>query len=123
MLPLTTSIKDAVTHTKHLKELNYFVIAVSNDYYCDFKIYRVAGTTCDAEETLVFGPNCEPFHDGLETELTGSVKWDGCSNWDNGDDMLHGCNRQHLIDLGLLLAACWDWAAELIPHWDREVEE
>jgi hypothetical protein len=45
------------------------------------------------------------------------VKWDGCSNWRFGDEQpswLHFCEREHLAKLADLMAACWDWAGEIM---------
>jgi len=47
--------------------------------------------------------------------LHGQVKWDGCSDWhfDEQDrGMLHSGTRDSLIDIGKLLAKCWDIAKE-----------
>ncbi len=50
-----------------------------------------------------------------EPMVSGSVKWDGCSNW-NTEECLHFCCRNQAKDLGDILAACYDWAAELMPE-------
>lgn len=52
--------------------------------------------------------------------LTGWVKWDGCSDWNPGEGFwcYRGCEREHLINLGVALARCWDEAANAIPTWD-----
>lgn len=61
-----------------------------------------------------FDQECEVGDEIME----GFVKWDGCSNWMT-DDYAHFCERQQLLDLGFLLAALWDWAAELMgDKWE-----
>jgi hypothetical protein len=57
-----------------------------------------------------------------EVFLHGEVKWDGCSNWHFDEQervMLHGCSRDDLTKIGAIMAACWDWTAELCPKWDH----
>ncbi len=56
----------------------------------------------------------EPAFDE-KPDLTGWVKWDGCSNWEV-DGYFHSCSRAELEQLGQVLARCWDWAAELLPR-------
>lgn len=63
--------------------------------------------------------SCLPVETIEESEpyLHGHVIRDGCSNWSFDEQkrcMLHGCDRQDLLNLGEVLARCWDWAEELI---------
>ena len=54
--------------------------------------------------------------------LHGSVKWDGCSNWyfDQQDRvMLHGCSRADLVNIGEVMAKCWDYARCNLESWDE----
>lgn len=48
----------------------------------------------------------------------GSVKWDGCSNWqfNTHECMLHACDRKRLEALGDILAKCWDATKDVIPE-------
>jgi hypothetical protein len=51
-----------------------------------------------------------------DTYLSGSVKWDGCSNWSFDEQdrgMLHFCAKQDAIALGTLMGYLYDWAKEL----------
>lgn len=53
-----------------------------------------------------------------ELWLRGHVKWDGCSNWSFRDDvMLHFCSRDQLVDVGTLLALCFDYTSKVLPNW------
>ena len=54
--------------------------------------------------------------------MSGSVKWDGCSNFrfDGQDDcMLHTCDREGMEAIGTLLTRIWDTATEIIEAWDK----
>ena len=83
----------------------FTVTATRDSHHADFVIY-------DHDQ-----PAIEDWSD--EVFAHGFVKWDGCSNWqiDAQDHvMLHGCSRDDLFRIGAILAACWDWAAELMPE-------
>ena len=57
-----------------------------------------------------------------EVYAHGTVKWDGCSNWqiDEAERIcLHGCSREDLLALGEAMARCWDWAGEVLDTWDQ----
>lgn len=114
---------------RHDKALGFTIVATPHDYHVDFVIYDIegwvegatdgvfdvptwhrAGSSSDWAKTL---EEAEPY-------LHGSVKWDGCSNWhfDEQDRvMLHGCRREDVLRFGEVMAKCWDWTAELCPHW------
>jgi len=90
-------------HARRCEDLGFTIVAFTDgDYMVDFHVYEI-----DCEE-------------GAEPYLHGHVKWDGCSNWhfDEQDRaMLHCCSREDLTRIGEVMAACWDWAAELCPKW------
>ena len=124
MLPSTRLIK-------HLPELDFTIVAVTHECRVDFKIYEVIGwaesTTLgiyDVPEFYIYHAENVRLTESIqeaELFLHGEVKWDGCSNWhfDEQDrGMLHGCTRQELLRFGEVMAACWDWAAEIFgPSW------
>ena len=60
------------------------------DLHVDWEIHPYTGSELDDEPSL-----------------TGSVKWDGCSNWDTGNTMLHACDREQLAFYGEAMAVCW----------------
>lgn len=87
---------------KEFTELGFRVIASPHDYHVDYQIYLLN----DLDD---------------EIELGGHVKWDGCSNWTTNEDcMYHACSRQDIINIGLILAECYDWTKELCPNWIKE---
>ncbi|WP_175952856.1 hypothetical protein [Burkholderia sp. BCC0405] len=119
-------------HVKNFTELDFTAVAEVHSYRVDFKIYHVmswewwddnghherplwvrAGSTGGGDDVQ----NLEE----AEIYLHGEVKWDGCSNWhfDEQDRvMLHGCSRSDIQRFGDVMAACWDWAMELLPNSD-----
>jgi len=95
----------------------FTVLAEKRQYISEFRIYEVAGEEPDG--TLLYNRKGysslpDPVKTLAEAEVFafGSIKWDGCSNWqfDDGGSMLHFCSRDQLLNVGKILAACWDWA-------------
>jgi hypothetical protein len=94
---------------KHFPDLGFTVAAWPQGHYVDFNVYEIV----EFQESSTPG-TIEPY-------LHGYVKFDGCSNWyfDQQDRvMLHGCTRADVLRFGEIMAACWDWAAEIIPIWE-----
>lgn len=114
---------------KHLPELDFTIVAVTHECHVDFKIYEVLGWAEGATPGVYDVPEFYTTENNSLVEsiqeaapyLRGSVKFDGCSNWyfDEQDCvMLHGCTRQGVLRFGEVMAACWDWAAEIFgPSW------
>lgn len=50
--------------------------------------------------------------------LSGSIKWDGCSDITIDDEPLHFCSRSGMEEFASLLSAIYDLAAELIPSYE-----
>ena len=109
----------------------FTVVAIASEYYVNFTVYDTDGFGCNeaGEPTVPLyhksGSPCYPDPveslNDAEPYLHGGVKWDGCSNWhfDEQDRvMLHGCTRSDLERIGAIMAACWDWTAELLLSWD-----
>jgi len=94
------------TKTKFFKDLGFKVIATlpkEGEVHVNYKIYEI---------------NPSELTDGNEVFASGAIKWDGCSNWKFDEQercMLHGCTKQHLLNLGIILAECWEWTRELLP--------
>ena len=111
--------------TKHFEDLGFFVTAEPFDYYVEFKIYQVEGVMENGQPLFhqlgaISYPAPVDQIEEAEIYASGSVKWDGCSNWrfDEQDRvMLHGCNKDHLLNLGKILAECWEMTADLCPNW------
>jgi hypothetical protein len=119
------------SHIKHFNDLDFTVVAEAHDYRVEFKIYDIVGFE-EGETKGIYdrpvwqragahvSPDIVDTLNNAEVYLSGHVKWDGCSNWrfDEQDRcMLHGCGKADIQRFGAIMAACWDWAAELCPNW------
>ena len=111
--------------TKHFKDLGYFVVAEPHPYFVDYKIYQVEGVLASYEPIFHRAgsrsyPDPVDTFDESEVYVSGSVRRDGCSNWhfDEQDRaMLHGCTKFDLLNLGKILAECWEMTSDLCPNW------
>ncbi len=96
----------------------FTILATHYEYRTRFEVYKIAGTQDDG--TLLYDrkgatswPDPVETLDEAQMFLSGDVKWDGCSNWVFEEPpMIHFCSRQELVDVGLVLAACWDLATD-----------
>jgi hypothetical protein len=111
-------------YTKHFPN-RYTVVATPSDYHVAYKIYEIAGwagKTSDKNlDTPLYGEDFTEGIDGIDTVISGSVKWDGCSNWSFDETarghMTHGCSKEDILSIGLILGECWEWTKELCPNW------
>lgn len=111
---------------RHYPALGYSVTAAPASHWVDFVVHAHFGQNPDG--TPVFrlkhdGPATEPCDDieSAEVFVHGTVKWDGCSDWHFDEQergTLHECGRTGLVNIGNVMAICWDWAAELLPNFD-----
>ena len=76
----------------------------TNDYYCDFEI-------CSC-------PNYDETNYAME--VRGSIKWDGCMNWETDPNcMYHCCSVDDVDILAALLKEVWILAKPLLgEHCD-----
>ena len=80
-------------------------------YSLDFTVYSVEGWTGDEnDETFT-----ETDPDLYELLFTATVKWDGCSHVNFGDDgYLHLCGGPFWKRLPVVVRAAWNLVAELV---------
>jgi len=110
---------------RHVEKLNFTIIAKPEDYKVNYTIYDNEGI--DLNGNVLFhrkNASCHPDIveniEDAEIFIHGEVKWDGCSNWhfDEQDRvMIHGCCKEDVERLGLILGICWDMTKDLCPHW------
>lgn len=110
--------------SKTFADIGYHAVAEPDEYRCDFKVCKIISLPDQPLAFELAGDNCctpTPDLGKAQVYLHGSVKWDGCSNWhfdDQESAMLHFCDREALGNVGALLQRLYDWAGELIPHWN-----
>lgn len=114
-------------HIKHFEDLWYSVIAEPQKvtekddipHYVNYKIYQIEAQG-DGSYSYPFGN--ERTDNILEADVFISlgVKWDGCCNWRLEEGYSHCCYRGQIINIGEVLARCWDWTAEFIPTFEGE---
>lgn len=112
---------------RHFKELNFTVVATPDEYHVDYTIYEHEGIETNGNVLFhrkgsLHSPDPVENIDDSEAYISGSVKWDGCSNWNFDEQdrgvMLHGCTKEDVVNLGLILGECWDWTESLCDHWN-----
>lgn len=62
-----------------------------------------------------------PLFENGEKFVSGSIKWDGCSNWDfhTEECMMHFCGSSDATSIGSLMSAFYVIAESLIPNWHK----
>ena len=110
-----------------LQGIGYLIEADVFDYYMKFKIFEIFGQ--DVHGDIVFRAKSDYWRDTTLTTtdacvwMSGSVKWDGCSDWhfcDPEEVSLHFCDKESAENIGKLLGNCYDLAKEHIPHFEGE---
>ena len=124
------------------QDIEYYCEVEVHDYHLEVKVYEmfvfrdVGEAGWDGSETVTPGkcprgyafnradycssPDTVYTTDEAQVFLSGSIKWDGCSNlrFDEQDHvMLHFCSRDEAVAVGTLLGRLYDMAKELIPNW------
>ena len=103
---------------KHFDDYSFTVKAYPESHYVKFEIFEIKGT--NAEDRL-YGADAGLRLDEAPLYVHGTVKWDGCSDWQIDEPVcLHFCTRGGVSDLGSILTSCWDWASELIDCFEGE---
>lgn len=90
-------------------------------FVVDVRVVEILGELADGS-FLFCGENnaanpAESF-EAAPTYLSGSIKWDGCSNlqFDEQEScMLHFCSRKGASNVGVLLERLYDLAREAMP--------
>lgn len=108
--------------SKLFEDLKFLVLVTVEDYAATFQVYDLNEIEKLPDNTYLL-PEEGPDDGDKPTYLNGFVKWDGCSNWmldrQSDDCMFHACSREDLTRIGEVMARCWDWGKEIIPHWNR----
>ena len=127
------------------KDIGFYVMAEAQEHWVDLTVYEfsICRSPDDPEWDGVSAitPGKPPLGfvflkkdadsgtDSVETVeeaqvyLSGSIKWDGCSNLHFGEQKrcsLHFCGKQEAMNVGVLMGRLYDLAAKIIPAWSGD---
>src|SRR5215831_6140983 len=101
---------------------DFLVMAEVHSHWVDFRAYQVIGRngTADNAALLFFKKGGKTFPDDSTLDpaeaapfLSGGIKWDGCSNWDDVP-LGHCCGRKDALRVGKLIDALYTYAKEAL---------
>lgn len=111
-----------MTKIIHYDDIGYSVDCEVCEYHVKFTVHGIAGYLQPTNErSYERAPGSEWTENLAEAraDFSGTVKWDGCSNWNfPRDSCLHFCTKKSAIDLGVLLGRLYDVAKEELPNAD-----
>lgn len=99
------------------------VVRERRSHWIGFSVYRVIGKTESGVRIYNrdgYQSSPDPVEDraAAQVAISGSIKWDGCSDITIDDEPLHFCSRSGMEEFTMLLSAIYDLAAELIPSYE-----
>jgi len=99
------------------------VLTEKRSHWLGFKVYKVLGKTESGvkmynREGYESSPDPVEDRNAAQVFISGSIKWDGCSDMTIEDEPLHFCGRDDAQEFAALLTAIYDLAAELIPSYE-----
>ena len=111
---------------RHFNEIGFSVVIKPHEYRVHYDVYAHDGEYEDGTPVLhkkgadTF-PSPAASTEDAEIYMNGDVKWDGCSDWEideNDRCMLHGCDKDDLLNIGKIMAECWDMTKDYCKKWD-----
>ena len=99
------------------QDLNYtIVLQKMSAFTVNFVIYKNFGL--DTNNIMFYENKLDELTSNLDEVLPfikGEVRFDGCSNFEFRDQetMIHCCSREDLVNIGLILGECHDFAMEV----------
>lgn len=101
------------------------VVTEKHSHWLGFNVYQVISKTASGVRVYNrdgYESSPDPVEDRAAAQimLSGSIKWDGCSNLTIEDEPLHFCGRSSMEEFTALLLAIYSLAAELIPSYEGE---
>lgn len=99
------------------------VVTERASHFLSFKVYCVIGRTEAGiriynRDGYKSSPDPVEHRSLAQVVLSGSIKWDGCSDITIDDEPLHFCGRSDMEEFAGLLSAIYDLAVELIPSYE-----
>lgn len=113
--------------TTNWDDLGFSVIFEPNEYYTDFKVYKITAWSMNNSTRYYENKNKQRTHiENADVFMSGHIKWDGCSNikFDEQDRcMLHFCGKKDAMKIGELMERLYDEGSKYIEHIDRSIYE
>ena len=110
---------------------DWAIKVIPYDYHIEFVVKEIVGEHVSGGSDLsgawlyngVDGSVSD--FDKAEVFLSGSIKWDGCSNWDFHTDecMKHFCGRAQAVGIGALMDHLYQIASERVINYDKSIAE
>jgi len=99
------------------------VVTEQRSHWLGFKVYKVLGkdengTRAYNREGYTSSPDFVDDRAAAQVMLSGSIKWDGCSDITIDDEPLHFCGRSDMQEFADLLLAIYGVASDLIPSYE-----
>lgn len=114
-----------ITEVEIVRDVGDYEIVITerHSHWIGFKAYRVLGKTESGARIYNrddYKSSPDPIEDrnAAQVMLSGTIKWDGCSDVTIDDEPLHFCGRSNMEEFTALLSAIYDLAAELIPSYE-----
>lgn len=113
-----------------LKDLGYYVALKIFGYYMEFNVYPCGESISEKDSVPIFetmGSNTyKPTEDIKKATIliSGSIKWDGCSNFNHPDELnglQHFCGLEMHKKYFLVWEKLYNFAAQLIPNADSNM--
>lgn len=109
---------------------NYAIISKihENNHVIDFEVKKIIAEDDDLyftiKDAICNMDTTSKFEDG-EMFLSGTIKWDGCSNWNFNDKkvMIHFCGRKDATSIGRLIDHLYQITKECLPKYDIKCAE
>lgn len=118
-------MKHVFLETEIIRDVGDYEIVITQkpSHWLGFNVYRVIGRLENGTRVYNrdgYKSSPDPVEDRAEAQvfMSGSIKWDGCSDITIDDEPLHFCGRSSMEEFTALLPAIYDLAAELIPSYE-----
>jgi hypothetical protein len=103
----------------------FYECTVSQGYSVNWAVWSIERQD---DGSFVFDDGMSGFpatKDGIIPFCSGYTKWDGCSNFtfdEQEECMLHTCEKQDMLDIGIMLAEVRKISLSLITKADEEID-
>lgn len=112
------------------EDIGYAAVVFVYSSYADITVHQISGEGEYNGKKILLYPSNEPGpygHDIPEIDnaqvfFEGSIKWDGCSNWEFFNEnglMEHFCERKQAVNFGELFSRLYDLGRDLISKADK----